>query len=139
MRGGGVNAVSAKAQPMSPGFSTRPLEGYAPQVLLDELLARRPVRTSVPESVTRFVGLRHLDWSREVEVPPLGPAPELPEHALLLARMATLEGRYLAMQALVYAMGGRIWYTMLGGARYAARVDWGAASGPARNSAANTP
>jgi hypothetical protein len=124
---------------MNPGFSTRPLEGYAPQALLDELLARRPVRASVPESVTRFVGLKHLDWSREVEVAPPGPAPELPDQALLLAQMATLDGRYRAMQAVVYALGGRIWYTMLGGARYAARVDWGAPSGPARNSAANTP
>ena len=132
-----MNAVSAKPQAMSHGFSTRPLEGYAAQALLDELLARRPVRASVPESVTRFVGLRHLDWSREVEVPPPGPVPDLPDRAWLLAQMVTLGGRYLAMQTVVYAMGGRIWYTMLGGARYAARVDWGAPSGPARNAAAN--
>lgn len=132
-----MNAVSAKPLAMSHGFSTRPLEGYAPQDLLDGLLARKPIRTSVPESLTRFVGLRHLDWSREVEVPPPGPAPELPDRAWLLAQMGTLGGRYLAMQTVVYAQGGRILYTMLGGARYAARVDWGAPSGPARNAAAN--
>jgi hypothetical protein len=120
---------------MSHRFSTRPLEGYAPQALLDELLARRPVRTSVPESVTRFVGLRHLDWSREVEVPPPGPVPELPDQAWLLAQMATLGGRHLALQTVVYALGGRIFYTMLGGARYAARVDWGAPAPPAANEA----
>lgn len=127
------------AKPMSTGFSTRPLEGYPPQLLLDDLLARKPVRTSVPESVTRFLTLRHLDWSREVEVPQRGPAAELPERAELLAQMAALDGRFLGLQALVYALNGRIWYTMLGGARYAARVEWDAPSGPDRNSAANAP
>jgi hypothetical protein len=104
----------------------RLLEFYEPDDLARDVMARRPLRLSVPESVVRLLAMRDLDWSREVELP-RGEPLEIPaDHRQLVERMVTLEGRYQYFKALTYAHGGRILYTMLGGSRYAARVDWGA-------------
>lgn len=103
----------------------RLLEFYDADSLARDLMARRSIRLSVPESVARLLALKDLDWSREVELP-RGPPLEIPgDHRELLERMAPLDGRYHYFMALTYAHGGRILYTMLGGSRYAARVDWG--------------
>lgn len=104
----------------------RLLEFYDPDSLVRDLVGRRTIRLSVPESVARLLPLRDLDWSREVELPP-GALLEIPaDHQQLVERMIGLEGRYQYFKALTYAHGGRVFYTMLGGSRYAARVEWGA-------------
>lgn len=104
----------------------RLLEFYDADSLARDLVARRPIRLSVPESVARLLALRDLDWSREVELPRGAPVEIPADHQQLVERMASLEGRYQYFKALAYAHGGRILHTMLGGSRYAARVDWGA-------------
>lgn len=103
----------------------RLLEFYDAGSLARDLQARRPIRLSVPESVARLLALRDLDWSREVELPRGAPLEIPDDQQQLLERMAALDGRYHYFMALTYAQGGRIFYTMLGGSRYAARVDWG--------------
>ena len=104
----------------------RLLEFYDADSLARDVLARRSIRLSVPESVTRLLAQWDLDWSREVELPPRGALIEIPaDHQQLVERMGALEGRYQYFKALTYANGGRILYTMLGGSRYAARIDWG--------------
>jgi hypothetical protein len=104
----------------------RLLEFYDAGSLARDLLARRPIRLSVPESVARLLALRDLDWSREVELPRGAPLEIPDDHQQLIERMAALDDRYRYFMALTYARGGRILYTMLGGSRYAARVDWDA-------------
>lgn len=97
-----------------------PLEVYDHSRLEQDLLNRRPIRVSVPEAVARLQGLKHLDWSGEVELPPSADAPECaPEPP------TALEQRYRALLALTHRLHGRILCTMLGGDRYAVRIDWG--------------
>jgi len=98
----------------------RPLEQYEDALLEQDLLERRPIRVSVPESVARLQGLKHLDWSGEVEVPLAEESPE--------GEASELERRYRLLRQLCYRQQGRIHYTMLGGDRYAARVEWGGAA-----------
>ena len=102
-----------------------PLECYDAVALVRDLMARKAIRISVPESLTGFLRMTNVDWSREVEIPPrdgfAGTAPDLDR---LVQGMADLKERFLGMQTLVYQWRGRIFYTMLGGTRYAARVDW---------------
>ncbi len=105
---------SAVASPL------RPLETYDDALLEQDLLQRRAIRVSVPEAVARLQGLTHLDWSGEVEVPPPDAAPES-------AAASELERRYRRLRQLAYTQQGRIFYTMLGGDRYAARVEWSGA------------
>jgi hypothetical protein len=116
----------AKLRQVPAEAQLRLLEFYEPDHLARDVMARRPLRLSVPESVVRLLAMRDLDWSREVELP-RGETLEIPaDHQQLVERMVALEGRYQYFKALTYAQGGRILYTMLGGSRYAARVDWGA-------------
>ena len=102
-----------------------PLECYDAVALVRDLMARKAIRISVPESLTGFLRMTNVDWSREVEIPPrdgfAGTAPDLDQ---LVQDMGDLKDRFLGMQTLVYQWRGRIFYTMLGGTRYAARVDW---------------
>jgi hypothetical protein len=106
--------VSAASSPL------RPLEEYEDALLEQDLLKRRAIRVSVPESVARLQGLKHLDWSGEVEIPQ-------PDEASRGGPANELEQRYRLLCELTCRQQGRIFYTMLGGDRYAARVDWGAA------------
>ena len=71
----------------------RLLEFYDADSLARDVIARRPLRLSVPESVARLLALRDLDWSREVELPRGAPL-EIPvDHQQLVERTAALEGR----------------------------------------------
>ena len=98
-----------------------PLEVYDAAKLERDLLDRRPIRISVPEAVARLQGLKNLDWSGEVELPP---PVDRSDHEPTAAAPTGLEQRYRILQSLTYRLRGRIFYTMLGGDRYAARVDW---------------
>jgi len=105
--------------------SLLPLECYDAVALVRDLMARKAIRISVPESLTGFLRMTNVDWSREVEIPPRdGFAGTAPDFDQLVQGMADLKDRFLGMQTLVYQWRGRIFYTMLGGTRYAARVDW---------------
>ena len=102
-----------------------PLECCDVVALVQDLMARKAIRISVPESLTGFLRMSHVDWSREVEIPPReGFVETAPDFDQLVQGMADLKGRFRGLQTLVYLGRGRIFYTMLGGTRYAARVDW---------------
>ena len=104
-----------------------PLEVYDDAKLERDLRDRRPMRVSVPEVVARLQGLKDLDWSGEVELPPPADSSGSEPGA---AAPTELEQRYRILQSLTYRLQGRIFYTMLGGDRYAARVDWSDAQEP---------
>lgn len=106
----------------------RPIEVYDAAALVQDLLARKPIRISVPESLTGFVRMVNVDWSGEVEIPPRNGLSDTVTLDGLLQGMVELHGRFLGLQALVYREHGRIFFTMLGGTRYAARVDWSSSS-----------
>jgi hypothetical protein len=110
-----VRRGSAAPSPLSP------LEVYDDAKLERDLLDRRPIRISVPEAVARLQGRKNLDWSGEVELPP---PVDSSDHEPVAAAPTELEQRYRILQSLTYRLQGRIFYTMLGGDRYAARVDW---------------
>ena len=102
-----------------------PLECCDAAALVRDLMGRKSIRVSVPESLTGFLRMSHVDWSREVEIPPREWFAETaPDFDQLVQGMADLKGRFRGLQTLVYLGRGRIFYTMLGGTRYAARVDW---------------
>lgn len=102
----------------------RRLEEYDPEALVGDIREHKHLRISLPEAVVRFHALPHLDWSKEVELPPPLDISIEPYLDGIEWRMHDLVDRYRGLVLLTYSLSGRVFYHMLSGSRYEARLEW---------------
>lgn len=121
-----TQTLSIVSQDSGP-YVLRRLEDYEPTALVKAIRERKPLRISVPEAVARLQANLHLDWSKEVELPPpidIGNEPLYGDHEDIEWRMESLRDRYSALVTLTHRLDGRLLYTMLSGDRYAVWLEW---------------